>query len=220
MRAIFTVLAALSMVAILRADPKSDARAALALSAASTITLPIGSTDALEEVNALRARHGLPAFQRDDALTLAAARCADFRAGRLLFGHSSNDFQFLPSGCSADAAGCAAYPAADGWLSCCMFDRYTYGGAAFAVGTDGKRYMHLFVRNAQPAKKAQDCKECAPAKPAVAETYTYTRQLTLLETLRERRIERLRALQARSFSRPLLIDRPLLRFRLFGGCCQ
>jgi hypothetical protein len=31
-------------------------------------------------------------------------------------------------------------------MSCCVYDNYTYGGAAYVTGRDGKRYMHLFVR--------------------------------------------------------------------------
>ncbi|HVL11886.1 MAG TPA: hypothetical protein VM529_04945, partial [Gemmata sp.] len=63
-----------------------------------------------------------------------------------IFGHSSNDFAFVPPGTYASSAGCAAYPASYGWMSCCVYDNYTYGGAAFVTGRDGKRYMHLFVR--------------------------------------------------------------------------
>jgi hypothetical protein len=63
-----------------------------------------------------------------------------------MFGHTGNDFQFLPSGSYASSAGCAAYPASYGWMSCDVYDNYTYAGAAWAMGGDGKRYMHIFVR--------------------------------------------------------------------------
>lgn len=104
------------------------------------------STDPLSEVNELRARRGLRPFIRDEALTQAASRCAGVRAMHRLFGHTNNDFSFLPPGAHAASAGCAAYPASYGWMSCCTYDNYTYAGAAYAVGADGKRYMQLFVR--------------------------------------------------------------------------
>lgn len=108
--------------------------------------LPVGSHEALDELNALRVARGLKPYVRDEGLTIAAANAATKRANGLIFGHLPNDFACLPSGCSADAAGCAAYPADHGWLSCCMWDSATYAGAAYAIGADGKRYMHLFIR--------------------------------------------------------------------------
>jgi hypothetical protein len=102
--------------------------------------------DGLDEVNAQRAARGLRPFLRDDNLTRAAQDCAAFRAQRGIFGHTSNDFAFVPAGSFASSAGCAAYPASYGWMSCCVYDNYTYAGAAWVTGADGKRYMHLFVR--------------------------------------------------------------------------
>lgn len=102
--------------------------------------------EALDEVNAVRAQRGLPAFQYDEGLTRAAQACAQFRADRLIQGHTSNDFAFVPAGSFAPAAGCAAWDPSMGWGACCTYDRYTYAGAAYAVGQDGRRYMHLFVR--------------------------------------------------------------------------
>lgn len=104
-----------------------------------------GAQEALDEVNAWRAARGLPAFIYDEGLTKAAASCALARAQALRFGHTDNDFASLPAGVQADAFGCAAY-AGTGWLSCCMEDSYSHAGAAFVVGADGKRYMHLAVR--------------------------------------------------------------------------
>ena len=72
--------------------------------------------------------------------------CASARAQQGLFGHTANDFAFVPPGSSASSAGCAAYPASYGWMSCCTYEGYTYGGAAWVTGRDGRRYMHLFVR--------------------------------------------------------------------------
>jgi hypothetical protein len=102
--------------------------------------------DGLDEVNAKRAARGLRPFVRDESLTQAAQACAAFRAEHGLFGHTSNDFAFVPPGAVASSAGCAAYPASYGWMSCCTYDSYTYAGAAWVTGRDGRRYMQLFVR--------------------------------------------------------------------------
>jgi hypothetical protein len=105
-----------------------------------------GDGDGLDEVNAKRAAHGLRPFVRDEGLTQAARACAAFRAEHGLFGHTSNDFAFVPPGAAASSAGCAAYPASYGWMSCCTYDNHTSAGAAWVTGRDGRRYMHLFVR--------------------------------------------------------------------------
>lgn len=121
--------------------------------AATTIPVPTPTSaptaaegDGLDEVNARRARSGLPPFVRDPLLTTAARAAAAFRAAHGLFGHTANDFAFVPAGATAASAGCAAYPAGYGWLSCCTYDGYTFAGAAWVTGADGRRYMHLFVR--------------------------------------------------------------------------
>jgi hypothetical protein len=106
----------------------------------------LSAGDGLDEVNAKRAASGLRPFIRDEGLTQAARACAQFRAANGLFGHTGNDFAFVPAGTSASSAGCAAYPASYGWMSCCTYDNYTYAGAAWVTGRDGQRYMHLFVR--------------------------------------------------------------------------
>lgn len=105
--------------------------------------------DALAEVNAKRAAKGLRPYLRDEGLTVAARAAAAFRAARLMFGHTTGgrgDFQFLPPGVHAASAGCAAYPPSFGWMSCDVYDNYTYAGAAWVMGRDGKRYCHIFVR--------------------------------------------------------------------------
>lgn len=115
------------------------------VTATATVTASASVGDGLAEVNAKRAARGLRPFVRDDGLTAAAMACAGFRAQHRLFGHTSNDFSFL-RGARASSAGCAAYPASYGWMSCCTYENYTYAGAAWVTGADGKRYMHLFVR--------------------------------------------------------------------------
>lgn len=102
---------------------------------------------ALAEVNAKRAQRGLPAFQSDPGLTEAAEKAAAYRAERLMAGHTKNDFAFCPPGHPrAKAAGCAAWTPDWGWGSCCTFERWRYAGAAWVMGRDGRRYMHLYVR--------------------------------------------------------------------------
>jgi hypothetical protein len=115
--------------------------------------------DALAEVNAKRAARGLRPFVRDEALTVAAGACAAFRAANRIFGHTVDDFRFLAAGVRAHAAGCAAWPAHMGWGACCTYENYTHAGAAFAVGADGKRYMHLFVSNG--GSRTSDSPVCA-----------------------------------------------------------
>lgn len=105
-----------------------------------------GSQDALAEVNAERARRGLRPFQPDPLLNQAAQTCAQIRASRRIAGHLPNDFSYLPAGATATSAGCGAMEPSWGWGTCCAYENYTYAGAAWAMGSDGKRYMHLFVR--------------------------------------------------------------------------
>ncbi len=105
-----------------------------------------GVDDALAEVNAERARRGLKAFLPDPLLNQAARTCARLRAQSHIHGHLSSDFDHLPAGATASAAGCGALEPSWGWGTCCTYENYTYAGAAWVMGTDGRRYMHLFVR--------------------------------------------------------------------------
>jgi len=105
----------------------------------------IGVNDALAEVNAVRAKRGLPPYIRDEGLTIAAQKCADIRAARHIAGHI-DDFAMLPPGVSASATGCGALTPDWGWGTCCTTENWTYAGAACVIGNDGKRYMHLFCR--------------------------------------------------------------------------
>src|SRR5438270_1589157 len=95
--------------------------------------------DALDEVNAVRAARGLRPFIKDDALTAGAINVADFRAERLIAGHTGNDFAGLPAGCWACAGGCAAWEPGMGWGSCCTYENWTYAGAGWSMGRDGRR---------------------------------------------------------------------------------
>jgi hypothetical protein len=101
---------------------------------------------ALDEVQRARKARGLRPFVEDKALTRAAMAAARYRAKRLIQGHTSDNFAFVPRGATARAAGCAAWERSWGWGSCCTYDRYKYAGAAWARGRDGRRYMHLYVR--------------------------------------------------------------------------
>lgn len=114
---------------------------------AAPATTPMkGVDDALAEVNAERARRGLRPFVHDPLLNQAARSCAKLRATHFIAGHLASDFAHLPAGASASAAGCGALEPSWGWGTCCTYENYTYAGAAWVMGTDGKRYMHLFVR--------------------------------------------------------------------------
>jgi hypothetical protein len=110
------------------------------------VNAALAGEDALAEVNAVRAVRGLPPYLRDDNLTAGAKNVADFRAQHMIEGHTGNDFRGLPVGVTASASGCAAWHQGQGWGSCCTYERWTYAGAAYAVGRDGRRYMQLFVR--------------------------------------------------------------------------
>jgi hypothetical protein len=102
---------------------------------------------AMDEVNKTRADRRLYAFKEDLLLTQAAIDAAVYRARRRIAGHTDNDFSFVPKGTIAKAAGCAALEPSWGWGACCTYERkWTFAGAAVAMGDDGLRYMHLFVR--------------------------------------------------------------------------
>jgi hypothetical protein len=131
--------------------------------------------DGLDELNAKRAARGLRPYVRDDGLTAAAHACASYRATYRIFGHAPGrmgDFAFLPAGVSADSAGCAAYPPEYGWLSCCMWENASHAGAAWVMGADGRRFMHVFVRNGgppAPAVQAAPAVVVAAPAPVVAQ---------------------------------------------------
>lgn len=117
-----------------------------ALAPAEEVQPVASAQQVLDEVNATRSARGLPPFILDENLTRGAMACAVYRARNRIEGHTPNDFGFLPPGTHASSAGCAAWPVGMGWGSCCTYDNYRFAGAAFVVGPDGRRYMHLFVR--------------------------------------------------------------------------
>ena len=117
-----------------------------AIAPAEEVRTVASAQQVLDEVNAARAARGLRPFILDENLTRGAMACAMYRARNRMDGHTPNDFGFLPPGAHASAAGCAAWPIGMGWGSCCTYDNYQFAGAAFCVGPDGRRYMHLFVR--------------------------------------------------------------------------
>ncbi len=146
-------------------SPNSSTAAAPTVKQSLTVA-SAGSDDALDEVNAYRAKRGLPPFKHDPQLTIAAKRAAETRAKHLWDGHLSNDFACLPAGATADAAGCGALEDSFGWGTCCMDDNYSHAGAAWVRGSDGKRYMHLFVRNGEAvAHTTKQKPEVARAEP-------------------------------------------------------
>ena len=129
-------------------QPKSTQTESIvaAVKVKGNVTAVNGDDDALSDVNAARARRGLRPFLPDPLLNQAARTCAKLRAASRIEGHLSSDFAHLPPGASATSAGCGALEPSWGWGTCCTYDNYTYAGAAWVMGTDGKRYMHLFVR--------------------------------------------------------------------------
>jgi hypothetical protein len=88
----------------------------------------------------------LPPYIYDHNLAVGAVACAKFRASKLMEGHTSNDFAFLPSGARASGSGCGAATPGWGWLSCFVYGDATHAGAGWAMGANGKRFMSLFIR--------------------------------------------------------------------------
>ena len=161
MRAITAIFFLLLLAGTALADHKSRNRSTTAWASSQPVSVvsdkqvaptETGSNDALAEVNAYRAKRGLPPFQHDPQLTKAVLAAATKRAARGIHGHlPESDFSCLPIGATADAAGCGALEDSWGWGTCCMDDNYSHAGAAWVRGADGLRYMHLFVRNGQQA---------------------------------------------------------------------
>lgn len=129
--------------------PAPSARVEENKSTAAPVKSATRSDDALDEVNAARAQRGLKPYINDPVLNKAARRCAERRAAILCAGHCpESDFTYLdpvyPVG--SCVGGCAAWEPSWGWGACATYDNYTYCGAAWVMGSDGRRYMHLFAR--------------------------------------------------------------------------
>ena len=134
-------------VRVVEEQPATSSIVQTEASSTKTETNLTGSDDALDEVNAERARRGLKPFLPDPLLNKAALACARQRSARGIHGHlPESDFSYLPAGAQATSAGCGALEPSWGWGTCCTYDNYTYAGAAWVMGADGRRYMHLFVR--------------------------------------------------------------------------
>lgn len=105
------------------------------------------AVDALDEVNQFRQRIGLSPWRRSEGLMAAARSCAIHRAKWCCEGHSPNDFAAVPPGEFSRASGCAARWPGEPFDSCCIRDgHYTEGGAAYAIGPDGRKYCQVYCR--------------------------------------------------------------------------
>lgn len=132
-------------------DPNGNCAAGVpAAPKPTTSAKPIApATDPLAQVNARRAARGLRPYVQDPGLTQAATAAVQYRARLRIRGHvqgGMGDFQFLPAGATATAAGADWYGATAEFATCAMTDNYTFAGAASAVGPDGEWYHQLFVR--------------------------------------------------------------------------
>lgn len=182
MRAITAIFCLLLLAGTALADHKSRNRSTTAWASSQPVSVvsdkqvaptETGSNDALDEVNAYRAKRGMPPFQHDAQLTEAALKAAKQRASRGIHGHlPESDFTCLPPGAKADAAGCGALEDSWGWGTCCMDDHYSHAGAAWVRGPDGLRYMHLFVRHGHQANSTKSTTIEPPA--ATGEVMTCT----------------------------------------------
>lgn len=109
--------------------------------------VPNTAVDAMADLNARRASYGLPPMRTDPQLLQAAMNAASCRASLRCAGHLLNDYDALPQGVPgypSCVSGCGVY---DGmFLSCGSDDRRQLAGAAKALGSDGRWYCHLFVK--------------------------------------------------------------------------
>lgn len=105
--------------------------------------------DPLAQVNARRAAAGLRPYVLDPGLQHAATACVQYRARLRIRGHvigGMGDFQFVPAGTQASAAGADGPGATAEFATCAMYDGYTAAGAASAQDANGNWYHQLFVR--------------------------------------------------------------------------
>lgn len=106
--------------------------------------VPNTAIDAMADLNARRAMYRLPPMKTDPVLLQAAMKAASCRAALRCAGHLLNDYDASTIGYPYCVSGCGVYNMM--FLSCGSDDRKQYAGAAKALGTDGKWYCHLFVR--------------------------------------------------------------------------
>lgn len=110
----------------------------------SYVNVPNTAIDAIADLNARRAMYHLPPFKTDPVLLQAAMKAASCRAALRCAGHLKNDYDASTIGYPQAVSGCGVYNMM--FLSCGSDDRKQFAGAAKALGTDGKWYCHLFVR--------------------------------------------------------------------------
>lgn len=154
MRFMLVLLTALTLAASAYAGPRRgwrsstnvDSELASRGSVSWSVPETITYTDALDELNARRQVRGLRPYLRDETMTLAAARCALVRAHYRIRGHLLDEYSTPWTG-GARSTGCAGNEVRHGFMACNDdATQYTYAGAAYVVGSDGRLYCHLFVR--------------------------------------------------------------------------
>jgi len=107
----------------------------------------IARAEALEEVNLQRASWGQKALIKDEELTLAAQKIAEWQAYyqiSLQTGYNGHEHpKYEPTGTSVGTGVSSSY----GWSSCLMEVYGSYkAGAGLAIGSDGNRYMVLILQ--------------------------------------------------------------------------
>lgn len=106
--------------------------------------VPNTGVDAMADLNARRAMYHLPPFKTDPQLLQSAMNAASCRAALRCEGHLRNDYDASSVKYPQAVSGCGVYNYM--FLSCGSDDRKQFAGAAKALGSDGKWYCHLFVR--------------------------------------------------------------------------
>lgn len=111
------------------------------------LTSGFAQADGLAEVNAQRARAGLPPLTPDAEFQRFAQGKAEWQAARgicLSNGFNGHEGPAVPTR-GAEGTGHASHDW--GWVTCRMWTRGSWpAGAGLAIGTDGKRYMCLVIR--------------------------------------------------------------------------
>lgn len=106
--------------------------------------VPNTAVDAMSDLNKRRAMYGLPPMKTDPVLLQAAMNAASCRAALRCEGHLKNDYDASSVKYPQVVSGCGVYNMM--FLSCGSDDRKQFAGAAKALGSDGKWYCHLFVK--------------------------------------------------------------------------